>query len=176
MNKRARLCYNAGMDTSETHTQTRAAAQEIIPGRNGGTLTPFDPARARAAQVKSVQSRRNRAMRAAQDRTVARLAASDNTITSWADAWGEMVADQAEALRQAASEGKPRGDDLVQVGQALGAVPSQWDTRQDAGSGNTTNILAISDTAARALAAALARLPALDAHADTIDTDTEDSG
>jgi len=173
MNKRAILGYNADMDTSDTLTQPHVDARKI-PGHNGsGTLTPFDSTRAKTAQVKSVQSRRNRAMRAAQDRTVRRLAASDETITSWADAWGEMVADQAEALRQAASEGKPRGDDLQQVGQALGAVPTQWDTRQEQ-SGNVTNILAISDDTARVLAQALARLGALDGQ--VTDADEEDGG
>lgn len=113
-------------DTQDTHGH---ADKRIVVGRNGGTLTPFDSARGRAAALRSAQARRNRAMQAARARTVARLAAYDNTIQSWADAWGDLVADQAEALRHAASEGKPRGDDMLRVGQALGAMPLPHELR-----------------------------------------------
>lgn len=160
------------MDDTQNNTQTQAVPAKIIPGRNGGSLRPYDSARAREMQARSVQSRLNRAMRAAQDRTAARLAATDNTITHWTDAWGEMVADQAEALREAAANGKPRGDSLEKVGQALGAVPRAADAQ--AQPAPVTNILAISDTAAAALAQALARIQpqVLDAHAE----ETEETG
>ena len=133
-------------------------AHVTIAGKNGGTLTPFNSERARLAQAAGVQARRNRAMRAAQSRTVQRLAASDSTIVTWADAWGELVADQAEALRQSASEGKPRGDDLQRVGQALGAMPLSVDRQEAEQSSITNNILAIGSDAAAQIMDALKRI------------------
>lgn len=100
---------------------------------------PITHANARMLAAKSAEVRRRKATLAAQNRTVARLAAADPSIQTPYDAWGELVADQAEALRQAASEGKPRADDMMQVGRAMGMVAQVGErTAQDTGQATAT--------------------------------------
>jgi len=107
------------MDDTQAHTP----ALVTIPGKNGGTLRPItSPEQARAMQAASTIARRNNAAKAARSRVTRALAAADPTVVSSADAWGAMVASVAEAVVTAAAEGKPRGDDMIAVGRAMGLV------------------------------------------------------
>jgi len=90
---------------------------------HGGVIIPIrDADTARALQAKSVQARRNNAAKAARSRVTRALAAIDPTVGSSADAWGALVASVAEAVVASAAEGKPRGDDMMQVGRAMGVL------------------------------------------------------
>lgn len=153
------------MDKNEINTQTQAAPPKKIPGANGrGVLTPYDSARAREAAAKRWDKYRRDAADA-----VAKEAGSIMPGSSTPGAaWGVL---NARLFQQIMDSDKPRGGDVEILGRNIGALPRLNDV-QGQGQGNTTNILAISDTAARALADALARLPALDTHTDThIDTE-----
>ena len=98
---------------------------------HGGVIIPIrDADTARALQAKSVQARRNNAAKAARSRVTRALAAIDPTIGSSADAWGALVASVAEAVVASAAEGKPRGDDMMQVGRALGVVAQPHEQAQ----------------------------------------------
>lgn len=118
----------AGMDDVQERTITR----------NGGTLHLITAANAREMQARSAASRRNKAAQAARNRVTARLAAVDPTVQSVYDAWGVLVADQAEALRQAASEGKPRADDMIQIGRAMGLIAQPHEREQEQGGATAT--------------------------------------
>ena len=107
------------MDDTQAHTP----ALVTIPGKNGGTLRPITSSeQARAMQAASTIARRNNAAKAARSRVTRALAAADPTVVNSADAWGAMVASVAEAVVAAAAEGKPRGDDMIAVGRAMGLV------------------------------------------------------
>lgn len=87
----------------------------------------FTSANARQMQAKSVEARRNRAMRSAQNRVAREAASIDPTVDSWYDAWGLAVSKQYTTLLDS---DKPRGDDLLRIGQALGAVPLAGELRE----------------------------------------------
>jgi len=118
-----------GMDDTQAHTP----AHVTIPGKNGGTLRPItSPEQARAMQAASTIARRNNAAKAARSRVTRALAAIDPTIGSSADAWGALVASVAEAVVASAADGKPRGDDMAQVGRAMGMLAQPHEQAQSA--------------------------------------------
>ena len=81
----------AAEDTPEMytsgHVHAPARAVRVVPGRNGGTLTPFDSERARAAGLKSARTRRRAALRG----MLAEVAAVDPEVGSWADAVAKLT-------------------------------------------------------------------------------------
>jgi len=81
-------------------------------------------------QAASTIARRNNAAKAARSRVTRALAAIDPTIGSSADAWGALVASVAEAVVASAAEGRPRGDDMAQVGRAMGLLAQPHEQAQ----------------------------------------------
>lgn len=156
------MVYNGGMDTSKTPTQTQAPPPKKIPGANGrGTLTPYDSTRAREAAHKRWEKYRRDAADA-----VAKEAGSIMPGSSTPGAaWGIL---NARLYQQIMDSDKPRGGDVEILGRNIGALPRLTDAGT-AQPQSVTNVLAISDTAARALADALARIQTqtIDAHIET---------
>lgn len=74
------------------------------------------------------QKRWAKARKAAADRVVREAASIDPTVNTWADAWGLVTARQYSALMDS---DKPRGDDLLAIGKAIGAMPSDADKVRD---------------------------------------------
>lgn len=159
MNACSILVYNVDMDTSKTITQPRAHDRK-------NNLTPFTSATAtEAARRRWEKYRRNAA-----EAVLAEAKSILPHVTSPGHAWGAL---NARLYQQIMDSEKPRGDDVEVLGRNIGAIPRAQDYA--AAAGNVTNILTISDTAAAALAAALARIqpPTLDAHADTAEETIE---
>lgn len=73
------------------------------------------------------QKRWAKARLAAADRVTREAAAIDPSVNTWADAWGLVTAKQYTALMDS---DKPRGDDLLAIGRAIGAMPSDADRMQ----------------------------------------------
>ena len=97
-------------------------AQTSIPGKNGGTLIPItsataaDLARRRWAKFRQAAARR----------VTGEAVEIDPTATSAPEAWGLAVARQYKLLL---NSDKPRGDDLIRIGQAIGSMPMAHEMR-----------------------------------------------
>lgn len=125
------------------HAKTRS-----IVGKNGGTLTPITTANA----ADMARRRWAKFRQAAARRVTAEAQAIDPTATTAAEAWGLAVSKQYVALLDS---DKPRGDDMIRIGEAIGAVSTARDRDTQQTSNNiTVNIL--DPDAAQALAQALA--------------------
>ena len=130
----------------EGNTQAQAQPRKIA-GRNGGTIIPIT-----SATASDLAKRRWAKFRqAAARRVTGEAQAIDPTATTAAEAWGLAVAKQYVALLDS---DKPRGDDLIRIGEAIGAVASarERDTEQPTA---TINIAIMDTGAAQALAQAL---------------------
>ena len=133
----------------QTDTLIHAEPRKIT-GRNGGTLTPITSATARDLAKRRWAKFRQAAAR----RVTAEAQAIDPTATTAAEAWGLAVAKQYTALLDS---DKPRGDDMIRIGEAIGAVATARE-RDAEQTNNTVNIAILDTGAAQALAQALAVL------------------
>jgi hypothetical protein len=118
------------------------------------------------------QKRWAKARKAAADRVTREAASIDPTVNTWADAWGLVTARQYSALMDS---DKPRGDDLLAIGKAIGAMPSDVDKAQAAEVAQPRT----QPDVVLALLAVLERVDITDissSDANVIDADTDEAG
>ena len=146
-------------DERETNTiiQVHAPARAVrtVPGKWGGTLTPFsaaDPDRARAAALKGAIARRRAGMRGA----TRQVASEDPNIKTYYDAVEELVARQTFIAMQV--DGKRAPAAFRNVMDATGVDLEARLLRSSEPQATAAQVLiVIGDAAAAAVAAAAAR-------------------
>ena len=122
-------------------TQTTGDARVVI-GKNGNKLTPFTHATSRIAAQKRWDKYRQQAAK----RVLGEIASIAPDVQTPADAWGVLVARTATAIMDS---DRPRGDDMMRVGQAMGALPLAHEREQAQAQAGAT--LTLSPDIARAL-------------------------
>ena len=106
-----------------SESEYRAPNGHLIAPIPGSEIHQITPANARNLAALRWEKYRQAAVTA----TVEEGRSFDPAVKGGASAWGRLVAKQYTALYDS---DKPRGDDLVQIGRVLGAVPNALDVRQ----------------------------------------------